>query len=132
MKRQYPVLAVSAFAIIFGGLTLWSGGAVLFVDGAARIDAGSYVPFVLWFNFLTGFALIAVGAGILQRRQWVVRFSLTLSLASILVFVALGLLILSGVEYETRTIVAMTLRTAIWLGIAGFVRRYLNVGGKAP
>ncbi|WP_425478346.1 hypothetical protein [Stenotrophomonas pictorum] len=47
---------VSLIAIGFGLMTIWEGGAVLFVDGAARQAAGHYVPFVLWFNFLAGFA----------------------------------------------------------------------------
>jgi len=31
---------------LFGLMTLREGGAVLFVDGAARVAAGDYVPFV--------------------------------------------------------------------------------------
>ena len=48
--RVLKVLA--AVAVAFGLMTLKEGGAVLFVDGAGRQAAGSYVPFVLWFNFL--------------------------------------------------------------------------------
>ncbi|HCF2751418.1 TPA: hypothetical protein NIB35_006709, partial [Pseudomonas aeruginosa] len=58
---------ISLLAIGFGLLTLREGGAVLFVDGAARQAAGHYVPFVLWFNFLAGFAYIVAGVGLWMR-----------------------------------------------------------------
>ena len=38
--------------------------------GAARQAAGHYVPFVLWFNFLAGFAYIVAGVGLWMRRRW--------------------------------------------------------------
>jgi hypothetical protein len=41
-------------AVLFGAATVTSGGNVLFGSGAAA--AGSYVPFVVGFNFLAGFA----------------------------------------------------------------------------
>ena len=45
-------------AIVFGIMTIKSGGAVLFTDGEARLAAGDYVSFVLWFNFLAGFLYV--------------------------------------------------------------------------
>jgi len=60
----------SLLAVGFGLLTLREGGAVLFVDGAARQAAGHYVPFVLWFNSLAGFAYIVAGVGLWMRRRW--------------------------------------------------------------
>jgi hypothetical protein len=125
MKRTYLAIAVSAFAVLFGGLTLWSGGAVLFVDGAARADAGAYIPFVLWFNFLTGFALIVTGAGIYLGWNRVRSFAPLVALVSVLVFITLGIAIMTGVDYEARTVVAMILRCAIWLGLTVYTRRYL-------
>ena len=41
-------------AIAFGLLTLISGGSALF----GLVDMGAVVPFVLWFNFLAGFAYV--------------------------------------------------------------------------
>jgi hypothetical protein len=45
-------------AIQFGLMTIKEGGAVLLGNEAAVAAAGNYVPFVLWFNFLSGFAYI--------------------------------------------------------------------------
>ncbi|WP_147654192.1 hypothetical protein [Vulcaniibacterium gelatinicum] len=50
-ERAIWMRVVSLIAIGFGLMTIREGGAVLFVDGAARQAAGHYVPFVLWFNF---------------------------------------------------------------------------------
>ena len=49
-------LAVATLAGVFGVATVAKGTQVLFGSAVARVDAGHYVPFVLWFNFLAGFA----------------------------------------------------------------------------
>ncbi|MCF6197763.1 MAG: hypothetical protein L3J50_13795 [Emcibacter sp.] len=104
--------------IIFGVLTLYSGGAVLFFDGTARVAAGNYVPFVLWFNFLAGFAYIIAGAGLFLWRIWAIKLSIFIAAATLLTFLAFGLHIMAGGDYETRTIGAMSLRSVIWMIIA--------------
>lgn len=69
--RRPPVIWIAVLlAVAFGLLTIKSGGSVLFVDGVARQNAGNYVPFVLWFNFLAGFAYVAAGLGVLGRQRW--------------------------------------------------------------
>jgi len=119
-ENRFTVAAVSIVAIVFGLLTLKSGGAVLFIDGEDRLAAGNYVPFVLWFNFIAGFFYIIAGAGLWQRRQWAVKLSFLIVLATLIVYVLLGLHILSGGLYETRTVIAMSLRSVIWVFIAAF------------
>ena len=42
--------AVATLAIVFGILTIKSGGEVVFGVSDARAAAGNYVPFVVWFN----------------------------------------------------------------------------------
>ena len=62
-------LRVSAIvAVVFGLLTMKSGGSVLFIDGEARRAAGHYVDFVVWFNFVAGF-LYGV-TGIWLEKRW--------------------------------------------------------------
>lgn len=108
---------VAAVAILFGVMTLLSGGKVLFGDEAARQQAGNYVPFVLWFNFLAGFAYIAAGVGLALMRPWAAYLALAIAGATALVFMAFGLHALSGAPFEPRTVGAMTLRTGLWTGI---------------
>jgi hypothetical protein len=115
--------ATAVVAIVFGLLTIKEGGTVLFGGEAARLAAGRYVPFVLWFNFLAGFAYIAAGAGLWQGRRWAAPLSAAIAVATFMVFVAFGIHVLAGGVYETRTVVAMTLRTVIWTAIAAYARR---------
>ena len=61
---------MAVIAIAFGLVTIKEGGTVLFGNEAARTAAGNYVPFVLWFNFLAGFAYVIAGAGLWLQRRW--------------------------------------------------------------
>jgi len=121
--RAIWMRVISLIAIGFGLLTLQEGGAVLFVDGAARQAAGHYVPFVLWFNFLAGFAYIVAGVGLWMRRRWAMWLAVAIAVASALVFLAFGVHVALGGAWERRTVVAMTLRTLVWAGIAAIAWR---------
>jgi len=109
---------LGVIAILFGFLTLKSGGMVLFVDGPDRAAAGNYVPFVLWFNFIAGFFYIAAGAGLWKKEKWAVQLSMLIALATLAVFLAFALYINTGAPYEPRTVSAMTLRSSVWVFIA--------------
>ena len=121
--RAIWMRVISLIAIGFGLLTLQEGGAVLFVDGAARQAAGHYVPFVLWFNFLAGFAYIVAGVGLWMRRRWAMWLAVAIAVASALVFLAFGVHVALGGAWERRTAAAMTLRTLVWAGIAAMAWR---------
>ena len=121
--RSSGTWIVTFVAIMFGFLTIKSGGSVLFIDGAARENAGNYVPFVLWFNFFAGFAYLLAGIGLFMQKQQAVWISIFIALTSAIVFLLLGLHIFDGGLYETRTIAAMTLRTGVWAFIAIFAYR---------
>jgi hypothetical protein len=117
-KRTFSVWFFSILAAVFGVLTLKSGGSVLFIDGEARQAAGHYVPFVLWFNFLAGFVYLYTAASLWLMRSLAARLSIILFVATLFVFVIFGFYILNGGEYEMRTVMAMTLRSTVWLIIA--------------
>lgn len=122
-SRPRSAIGVAIAAIFFGMLSLKSGGSVLFIDGTDRAAAGNYVPFVLWFNFLAGFAYIGAGIGLFLWRGWAVRLSMAIAAATLLVFGALGVNILFGAGFEPRTVGAMILRSAVWLSVAFYARR---------
>lgn len=115
--------AAAVLALVFGLLSVASGGRVLFGDDAARAAAGAVVPFVLWFNFGAGFAYVAAGAGLWLRRRWAWPLCGLIALATALVFAAFGAWVLGGGAHETRTTAAMALRTLVWLVIAGIAWR---------
>ena len=116
-QRGIRVWAISLVAVAFGLLTLKEGGTVLFGDEAARAAAGNYVPFVLWFNFLAGFAYIVAGAGLWLQQRWAVWLSAAIAAATALTLVAFGVHIYSGGAFELRTVIAMTVRTLVWVTI---------------
>jgi len=133
IKQQRGVLIwiVSLLALGFGLLTIKEGGAVLFGDEAARA-AGNYVPFVVWFNFVAGFAYVLAGIGLWQQKRWTLWLAAAIAAATAITFAALGLHINSGGAYEQRTVIAMSLRIVVWVVITGvaaqaFRRRGLYV-----
>lgn len=120
-----PVLRVIAVvAVLFGLLTVISGGSVLFGPETARIAAGNAVNFVLWFNFLAGFFYVFAGGGLWQGKFWAIRLSGLIALMTALVFVALGVHIAGGGLYEYRTLAAMAIRLSLWSLIFFYARRH--------
>ena len=87
-QRGFRTWAISLVAVIFGLLTIKEGGAVLFGDEAARAAAGNYVPFVLWFNFVAGFAYVVAGAGLWLQQNWAVWLAVAIAAATALTFAA--------------------------------------------
>lgn len=127
-KSAIGLWIVAGFAAIFGALTIASGGHVLFGGPAAQAAAGKAVPFVLWFNFLSGFVYLLAGIGIALRKTWASGLATGLALSILLVFALFGWHVLHGGAYEMRTVGAMTLRTAVWIGIAVFLRHSTKSG----
>ena len=123
MQRSAWARAVSIAAVAFGLLTLKEGGAVLFIDGAARAAAGAYVPFVLWFNFLSGFVYVIAGIGIALRKPWAGKVAIALAFAILAVFGLFGWHVFQGGAYELRTMGAMVLRSAVWISLAIYLSR---------
>ena len=113
-KRSRFVMGMAIFGILFGLLTIMSGGSALF-NAKAQEMAGNTIGFVLWFNFLAGFAYVIAGAGLLASQRWAVWLSMAIAAATVLVFMAFGVQVLSGRSYETRTVVAMGFRSLVWI-----------------
>jgi hypothetical protein len=108
--RSRSVTIAAGVAVVFGLLTILSGGRALF--GGA--DMGAVVPFVLWFNFAAGFGYVLAGAGLWYCRGWATGLSVAIALATAAVFAAFLWRVWSGTAYEARTIGAMGIRLAVW------------------
>lgn len=120
MRREHIIGAV---AIVFGIVTVISGGSVLFGPSAVREAAGDVVPLVLWFNTTSGVVYIAAGVGIMLARPWGRRLAWLLVLALAMIFLTLLGLILAGTAWESRTLFAMLLRLSFWSLAAVLVSR---------
>ena len=99
-------------------------------DSAIRAAFGNIVLFVVWFNFLAGFAYVVAGIGLYRSRRWAALLAVLIAAASVLVLIALGIRIATGGVHEARTIAAMVLRTGVWIVIALLACRAL--GCRSP
>ncbi len=117
--RPLTLTVAAAVAVIFGLLTIFAGGRALF----GGVDMGAVVPFVLWFNFLAGFAYVLAGIGLWRGAAWAPMLALGIALTTAAVFAAFLWHVGAGGAWEPRTLRAMTLRTAVWAAIAALALR---------
>jgi uncharacterized membrane protein (DUF2068 family) len=125
-QRSLATWGISLVAVLFGLMTLKEGGAVLFGSEEARAAAGNYVPFVLWFNFLSGFAYVIAGIGLWMQQRWAVWLAVAIVVAIAVTFAAFGIHIYSGGAFEQRTVIAMNMRTLVWVAISFIAVRSLR------
>ncbi len=123
-KRPMMITVLAVIAVAFGALTLFSGGQNLFSE-AVIAEAGNTIPFVLWFNFLAGFAYIFAGYLLWKWKICGVRLSAVIAGATLLVFLAMGIYVIQfdGL-YNAKTVGAMVIRSSVWLVIAVLARGY--------
>ena len=123
-KRPMMITVLAIIAVVFGALTLFSGGRNLF-DTAVIAEAGNTIGFVLWFNFLAGFAYIFAGYLLWKWKLCGVRLSAVIAGATLLVFLAMGIYVIQfdGL-YNAKTVGAMVLRSSVWVLIAVLSRGY--------
>lgn len=111
----WPIIFV---AFVFGTLTIKSGGSVIFIDGPARLAAGNYVNFVVWFNFIAGFLYILAAFGFLLNKNWTAKLATSIAVATLLTFITFAIHISMDGDFEIRTVIAMTIRSTIWIVFA--------------
>lgn len=124
--RPRWLAAVGVLGAAFGVVTVVAASRILFGSAATRAAEGDYVPFVLWFNFLAGFAYLAAGAGLVAGRPWAARLALAIALATAVTYVAFGVHVLGGGRFTMHTVKAMALRTGVWAVIAALACRSLG------
>jgi hypothetical protein len=116
IRPRWATLATLAawIAILFGVVTVLVGGKALIADAAAS----DIVLFVLWFNFMAGFAYVIAGYGVFQWKPWAACLSAAIAIATVAAFVAFGIHVVLGGPFAVRTVGAMTLRSLVWIVIA--------------
>jgi len=117
-RRPRWAAVLALVAIAFGTVTIVVGGKTLFGGVEERGAAGNIVPFVLWFNFVAGFAYVVAGLGLFLWKRWAAHLSAAIAAATVAVFVAFGIHIFLGGTFELRTVGAMIIRSAVWVVIA--------------
>ncbi len=117
MNTSRILKPLAAAAVVFGALTVFSGARALFGDAAARAAVGNAVGFVLWFNFLAGFAYVAAGLGLWFGQSWARHLAMGLAGATALVAAGFAVHVLGGGSFEPRTAGALALRLGFWVGV---------------
>ena len=125
-KRNTSLMVAAIVALAFGALTVLSGGRALFGSAEAQAAVGNAVPFVLWFNFLAGFAYILAGIGLFLRHSPAVWISIGIFASTALVALAFAVHMMQGGAFEMRTVGAMILRTGVWAGISVIAWRHIR------
>lgn len=119
MELSKTLKALASVAIVFGALTVFSGGRALFGGAEAQAAVGNAVPFVLWFNFVAGFAYVAAGVGFWCKQRWAPGLALVLAALTAMVAMAFAVHVESGGAFEPRTVGALALRLVFWSVVAG-------------
>jgi len=112
---------VSAF---FGLLTIFAGGSVILDLFGMRELEGNYVPFVVWANFLCGFLYLIASYGFFRRKRWtaaLMKFAFWILIAAVIVLL---FWIWNGELYENKTIVALSFRILVTVGLMWIARSF--------
>lgn len=115
--------AIAVFALLFGVITLFKSGGVLFGPQSARDAVGDYIPFVVTFNFVAGFFYILAAIGIWAGRSWGNTVAVLIAVGTLLVTIAFAIHVLMGGSYEMQTVGALGIRAGFWVIIALVLRR---------
>ncbi|MCF7825615.1 MAG: hypothetical protein K9N29_03105 [Candidatus Marinimicrobia bacterium] len=115
--RSVVTWIISLIAIGFGIMTVRAGFTNIFVP-ETRAASGDIVMFVLWTNFILGFAYIVAGVGIFQENAWAKNLSLAIAGKTLLTYAAFGVNIALGGIWKIKTVKMMAVRSLVWVGIA--------------
>ncbi|MCK0126260.1 hypothetical protein MWU76_17855 [Gelidibacter sp. F2691] len=111
------------FALVFGIITIISGGGVLFGPADLQAKAGDFVGFVVWFNFIAGWFYVVTAIGLWLGKAWAARLAAFIAISTALVALGFGIAVLRGTPYELRTVGALMLRFSVWAAIALVAKR---------
>ncbi|QFT01541.1 hypothetical protein FIV06_29190 (plasmid) [Labrenzia sp. THAF191b] len=114
LRQGSGLRMAGAAAAVFGVMTVVSGGTVLFGGDQLSRLAGNVVSFVLWFNFLAGFAYAMTGLGLWFARGWARWMAIAILIGTAIVLCAFLVYVSQGGPHETRTLVALIFRTGFW------------------
>ena len=104
----------AALAIIIGLLSIKEGGSVLL-----GLETKPYhvLPWLVMYNVALGFVSAVAGIGIWTQRAWSGTLAVVILLLHGLVFLSLFLMYEFGKEVTFISVMAMLVRTIVWLVI---------------
>ena len=120
MRRTIALRTSAAIGLVLGVLSVVAGGRVL-----ADIDRPDYVVlhWLVIYNVAAGFVGVVAGAGLWRLRWWAVDLARTLAGLHGAVLVVLIAWWATGRPVAVDSLLAMLLRTLVWVSIAVVARR---------
>ncbi|MBU8893783.1 MAG: hypothetical protein KOO66_13470 [Bacteroidales bacterium] len=112
MKKKLPYLIAVALTV-FGLLTLFLSGSVIFDLFDIREKEGNYVLLVVWANSISSILYLFAAYGFIKNSKWTTKFMVASLVILITAFFGLFIHINQGGIYETKTIGAMGFRILI-------------------
>ena len=114
MTQQNRHRLAALLAAVLGLLTIKEGGSVLL-----GLSTKSYtiLPWLVWYNVVVGFLSVLAGWGLWQQRTWASKMADTIVTLHGLVLVNLIVLFAFKEAVAVISIVAMLMRTLVWVGI---------------
>ena len=116
MPKTIAVRTSAAIGLVLGAVSVIAGGRVL-----AGIDRPDYVVlhWLVMYNVAAGVVGVVAGAGLWRPRRWAVDLARTLAGFHGAVLVVLIAWWVTGRPVATDSLLAMLLRTVVWVSIAG-------------
>jgi len=113
---------LAALVLVFGVITLFKAGSILFGPQSARDSVGDFVPFVVKFNFAAGFLYILSAVGIWRGRSWAYLVSAIVALGTIIAATVFAGHVALGGSYEMQTVFALGFRAVFWIVVSLILR----------
>jgi hypothetical protein len=115
MQRRVVVRTFAGAGLAFGALSVVAGARVL-----TGIDRPDYIvlPWLVIYNVAAGLVAIVAGTGLWLSRRWAIGLAWTLAGTHTLVLMVLIGSRGAGRSVATESVLAMLLRTIVWVSIA--------------
>jgi len=127
-KRSPGIWIASFVAIAFGLLT--RSAAIRRGRGPVRALRALVQFHCGLLNFIAGFFYILAGVCIFRQRRAGAMLAMVIASLTVIVFGSFAVHIAFDGAYERRTLIAMSVRSLVWIAIAIFARRKLMDRGN--
>jgi hypothetical protein len=114
MTHQNRHRIAALLAVILGLLTIQEGGSVLL---GFSTKPYTILPWLVWYNVVVGFLSVLAGWGLWLRRTWANKMADTIVTLHGLVLLNLVVLFAFKEAVAVISIMAMLVRTLVWVGI---------------
>lgn len=114
--------------ILFGLLTLFLSGSIIFDLFGMRALEGNYVDFIIWANFISSLLYIITAFDFIKKKQWNWFYLAISFLILIIASISFWFYLENGGIHEAKTIKAIIFRT-IFTGILFGITYFKHIKG---